>query len=220
MAAMSRDPEQRPARRRGRPPGPTVDREERRLVLLEGAERAIRRIGADASMDDIASEAGITKPILYDHFGDKAGLAAALADRVAEGIRVRLSEVFKREDDPRTLTHDGIASFLEFIETEPELYQFLVQGKLVSSASAVPQRRLISRLGTAIGGSLRSHLEDTGGDVSLAEPLSFAIIGSIVVAAEWWVASRGIDAAALADLLTALVWDGVGTVTLPPGATP
>ena len=220
MTAMSRDPEQRPARRRGRPPGPTVDREQRRLVLLEGAERAIRRIGADASMDDIASEAGITKPILYDHFGDKAGLAAALADRVAEGIRVRLAEVFKREDDPRTLTHDGISSFLEFIQTEPELYQFLVQGMLLSSGSSIPQRRLISRLGTEIGASLMHHLEETGGDVALAEPLSFAIIGSIVVAAEWWVAARRIDAAAMADLLTALVWDGVGTVTVPPTVRP
>ncbi len=220
MAAMSRDPEQRPTRRRGRPPGPTVDREQRRVVLLEGAERAIRRIGADASMDDIASEAGITKPILYDHFGDKAGLAAALADRVAEGIRVRLAEVFTREADPRTLTHDGIASFLEFIQTEPELYQFLVQGMLLSSGSSVPQRRLISRLGTEIGESLRRHLEQTGGDMALAEPLSFAIIGSIVVAAEWWVASRTIDAASLADVLTALVWDGVGAATVPPAASP
>jgi hypothetical protein len=91
---------------------------------------------------------------------------------------------------------------------------------LLSSGSSIPQRRLINRLGTEIASSLTRHLEETGGDVALAEPLSFAIIGSIVVAAEWWVAARRIDAAALADLLTALVWDGVGTVTLPPGATP
>ena len=58
-----------------------LDPEARRAELADAAIRAIRAIGADASMADIAAEAGISKPVLYHHFGDKAGLAAAIADR-------------------------------------------------------------------------------------------------------------------------------------------
>src|SRR4029450_7094161 len=76
-------PERTTAHRPGRPRGPRRDPDERRAELLDAAERAIRRIGPRASMDELAAEAGITKPILYSHFGDKAGLVTALAERVA-----------------------------------------------------------------------------------------------------------------------------------------
>src|SRR5512135_2304476 len=53
----------------------------RRRQLLAAADRVVRRRGPDASMDEIAAEAGVTKPILYRHFGDKDGLYAALTER-------------------------------------------------------------------------------------------------------------------------------------------
>ncbi|MCB1004958.1 MAG: helix-turn-helix transcriptional regulator [Acidimicrobiales bacterium] len=51
---------------------PRTDPDARRAELADAAVRAIRTVGADASMADIAAEAGITKPVLYHHFGDKA----------------------------------------------------------------------------------------------------------------------------------------------------
>src|SRR6185503_13694774 len=53
----------------------------RRAQLLDAADRAIQRDGPDVSMAAIAAEAGVTKPIVYRHFGDKAGLYRALAER-------------------------------------------------------------------------------------------------------------------------------------------
>ena len=53
----------------------------RRRQLLAAADRVIRRRGPDASMDEIAAEAGVAKPILYRHFGNKDGLYAALVER-------------------------------------------------------------------------------------------------------------------------------------------
>jgi AcrR family transcriptional regulator len=58
--------------------------ERRRRELLEAADRVVLRDGPGASMNAIAAEAGITKPILYRHFGDKGGLYAALAKRRAD----------------------------------------------------------------------------------------------------------------------------------------
>ncbi|MGH3547151.1 MAG: TetR/AcrR family transcriptional regulator [Pseudonocardiaceae bacterium] len=49
-------------------------REQRRAALVQAAMRAIRQHGPDVAMDDIATEAGVSKPILYRHFLDKGGL--------------------------------------------------------------------------------------------------------------------------------------------------
>ncbi|MBC7679270.1 MAG: TetR/AcrR family transcriptional regulator, partial [Pseudorhodobacter sp.] len=57
------------------------DRDARREALLAAADAVVQRDGASASMASIAAEAGITKPILYRHFGDKGGLYAALTER-------------------------------------------------------------------------------------------------------------------------------------------
>jgi AcrR family transcriptional regulator len=60
--------------------------EDRRKELLEAADRVVLRDGPGASMNAIAAEAGITKPILYRHFGDKDGLYRALAARHTDAL--------------------------------------------------------------------------------------------------------------------------------------
>ena len=69
---------------------PLLGREARREALLDAADRIVQRDGPAASMATIAAEAGITKPILYRHFGDKNGLYAALTDRHTERLLVAL----------------------------------------------------------------------------------------------------------------------------------
>src|SRR5829696_7177737 len=100
----------------GRPRGPRRSRDERRAELLDAAERAIRRIGPQASMDELAAEAGITKPILYSHFGDKAGLARALAERVAAELNVSISASLSRIRDPSAMVAETIDAFCTFIQ--------------------------------------------------------------------------------------------------------
>src|SRR5437763_847242 len=65
-------------------------RDARRAQLLDAAERVVEHRGSDASMAQIAAEAGITKPILYRHFGDKADLYRALAERLTGELLVEL----------------------------------------------------------------------------------------------------------------------------------
>ena len=65
-------------------------RERRRGELLDVADEVMQRDGPHVSMDDIASEAGITKPVLYRHFGDKDGLFQALTERYVAELKVAL----------------------------------------------------------------------------------------------------------------------------------
>jgi AcrR family transcriptional regulator len=205
----SRKTSSRPTRptRPGRPRGPRRDRDERRVELLDAAERAIRRIGPKASMDEIAAEAGITKPILYSHFGDKAGLVQALAARVAGQLNRAVSEALTRSGEPRQVVASTIEAFCTFIEREPELYLFLVQSAKHEADRAGP--RLMSDIASQIAVSLGSGLRRAGADSGAAEPWAFAIVGMTFASAGWWLERRSMSKRDLVGYLTQLLWSGL-----------
>src|SRR5258708_2336283 len=112
-------------RRVGRPPGPRRDPAERREDLLDAAARAIRARGPDVSMADLAAEAGVTRPILYDHFGDRAGVASALAARYTSELEAAVAAAFARATPLRDAVMEGIEVFCRFVDKEPEVYRFI-----------------------------------------------------------------------------------------------
>ena len=72
-------------RRPGRPPGKGAEPGARRAEYLEAAMDAIRAVGPTATMTEIAERAGMSKPVLYDHFGDRLGLTVAVASSLIIG---------------------------------------------------------------------------------------------------------------------------------------
>lgn len=193
--------------RPGRPRGPRRDRDERRIELLDAAERAIRRIGPQASMDDIATEAGVTKPILYSHFGDKAGLVSALAARVAARVNRTVTEALSRSDEPSVVVSSTIEAFCAFIEDEPQLYRFLVQS--AKHGSDVSGPRLMSDIASQIAVVLGGALRRVGADSGAAEPWAAAIVGMAFGGASWWVERRSMSRHDLVSYLSQLLWSGL-----------
>src|SRR6266542_4327446 len=71
----------------------------RRLELLEAAIEVIRREGPTASMDEIAAQAGITKPIVYRYFGDRAGVYQAVAEQYCADLTSRFQSAVATSRD-------------------------------------------------------------------------------------------------------------------------
>lgn len=197
-----------PARRIGRPRGPHRSRDERRAELLDAAVRGIRRIGPHASMDELAAEAGITKPILYSHFGDKMGLANALAERVTAELDEAISTALQQVQHPRQGISSTIGTFCSFIETEQELYRFLAE-TAKREKDGRGKARLIAHFAKRIAVPLRSALERVDGDPRAAEPWSFAIVGMTLAGSEWWLETRTMSRDDLVGYLTQLLWTGL-----------
>ncbi len=200
-------------RKVGRPPGPRPDEAERRTQLLDAAARAIKRLGAGASMADIAAEADLTKPILYAHFGDKAGLATALSERFAADLVPEVLGAFQKDLPATDMVREAIDTFIGWVEREPELYRFLVRGVAGGATSFVDQN-LVAALGTQLAQILRTGLRDADADSGPAEVWSFSILAAVFAGAEWWLERKTMSRADLVDYLTTLVWTGASQAAL------
>lgn len=192
MAAGTRPP--------GRPRGAGRDPQARRAALLEAAEAAIRHHGPDVSMEQIAERAEVSKATLYDNFDGKAGLTELLLERYGS----RLLGTFAASlDQPRTaqeVVHGGIATFVRFIETDPEIYRFVVRH---ADGDA-----LLEEIAAPIAALVRSVLEGQGDDASGADALAHATLGAIFTATDWWSRRRTPRRGEFVDQLAAFVWAG------------
>jgi AcrR family transcriptional regulator len=179
----------------------------RRAELLDATDRMIRGARPDASMTAIAAEAGVTKPILYRHFGGKDGLYAALAERYTTPLLAAVRAAMGGSTDPGGGVRATIDAYLAFIEDDPQVYRFLMQyaGRAEpGDRSAVPAT--IRRLGEEVGAVLR---EQRGISVATAEALGHGIVGMVHVAGDWWLADGRMSRAQLADRLARLLLGGL-----------
>ncbi len=188
-------------------------RAKRRAELLDAAIVAIRRDGEGASMEAIAAEAGVTKPIIYKHFGDRSGLSAAIGERFSADLVGAIEGALAHTElEPQQLLRSTIDTYLRFIEQEPQLYRFLVANLRVPAASNDPVG-IIGAVGQRVALVLGEVLRSNGRDSGAAEPWAYGIVGMVHLAGDWWVERRTIPRETLADYLTVLLYEGLGNVS-------
>jgi AcrR family transcriptional regulator len=193
----------------------TARRAARRVELLDAAVRAIRRDGPMVSMDVIAAEAGVTKPIVYRHFGDRVGLASALAEQFGAALVAELDEALTQDLPPEQLLRATIDTYLAFVERDPQLYSFLV-GRLGAPVGTDVASGLIGQVGSRVALVLGEQLRNLGIDSGPSEPWAFGIVGMVHLAGDWWLERRTVTRARLVDDITALLWNGLGGLVPTP----
>ncbi|POX36202.1 TetR/AcrR family transcriptional regulator [Streptomyces sp. Ru73] len=198
--------------------------ERRRRELLEAADRVVLRDGPEASMNAIAAEAGITKPILYRHFGDKGGLYRALAvrhtDALLAGLRAALDSPVPRRDRVEAT----LDTYLAAIEARPQVYRFLMhpsdQGQTTDDRGFDVGRHaapLLRRLGEELAQVIaeRVDLGPAGGE--LARVWGHGIVGMMHAAGDWWLREQPCSRAQLVQHLADLLWGRLAAAGDRPG---
>lgn len=188
----------------------TVER--RRQELLEAADRVVLREGPSASMNAIAAEAGITKPILYRHFGDKGGLYRALAARHTDALLKSLRQALDAPASRRDQVEATLHTYLATIEAHPQVYRFLMhpaentadgdQGFDVGQYTAP----LLRRLGEELATFVEERLDLGPGSEELARVWGHGIVGMMHAAGDWWLRERPCSREQLVRHLADLLW--------------
>ena len=214
-----------PTRRSSKRKAPNAEmlarRAERRQQLLEVADRVIRREGPSASINQIAAEAGIAKPVLYRHFGDKGGLYQALAESYVRQLMDALREALATETDPPERLATTIDTYLRFVEENPEVYRFLMHRAVEEQPEAQAtvadfMRQVANEIAVVLGDVLKQAGLDSGGAV----PWAHGLVGMVELAGDWWLRNRAMSRARLTAYLTDLVWKGFRGIAVEEMASP
>ncbi|MEV7041258.1 TetR/AcrR family transcriptional regulator [Amycolatopsis sp. NPDC051061] len=189
----------------------------RRKEFVEAALRALDTHGPDLGMEDVAAEAGVTKPVLYRHFDDKADLYVALGQRGTEILFERLIPAINAELAPVPRIRMALDAFFTVIEEHPNLYRLLAHGrpeKPVSSDVVAEDKELIATALTALlGDYMRMFTMDSGA----AEPWAHGIVGMVQNTGEWWLDRRSMSRDSVVEYLTQIIWAAIDGLTRQNG---
>lgn len=189
----------------------------RRKEFVEAALRALDTHGPDLGMEDVAAEAGVTKPVLYRHFDDKADLYVALGQRGTEILFERLIPAINAELAPVPRIRMALDAFFTVIEEHPNLYRLLAHGrpeKPVSSDVVAEDKELIA---TALTALLGDYMRMFNMDSGAAEPWAHGIVGMVQNTGEWWLDRRSMGRDAVVEYLTQIIWAAIDGLTRQNG---
>jgi AcrR family transcriptional regulator len=178
-------------------------REGRRAELVAASVAAIDRHGPEASIADIAAEAGVSKPVLYRYFADKAELHAAVGQWGAQEVVDRILPALLDDVPVRTRVERGVAAYLATIEEHPQVFLLLVRQRPEGGDPlADGKARIAALFARVVGDTLRQ----LGVDAAGAEPWAHGLVGLGLATGEWWLERQTMSRAAVARYLTEFVW--------------
>ncbi|MGP4057657.1 TetR/AcrR family transcriptional regulator [Mycobacterium sp. 4D054] len=181
---------------------------ERRNELVDGTLEAIRRLGSNVSMDEIAAEIGVSKTVLYRYFVDKNDLTTAVMMRFAQTTLIpNMAAALSSSLDGYDLTREIIRVYVQTVAAEPEPYRFVMANNSASKSKAVADsEQIIARM---LAVMLRRRMVTAGMDTGGAEPWAFHIVGGVQLATHSWMSNPRMTAEELIDYLTMLSWSAL-----------
>jgi AcrR family transcriptional regulator len=186
-----------------------LPRPARRLQLLGAARDVFVAQGYHAAaMDEIAERAGVSKPVLYQHFPGKLELYLALLDESAEQLVGTMSDALSSTTDNRERVPATFKAFYDFVAGTGEAFRLVFESDL-SNEPAVRQRldKTMYDCADMVSQFIR---EDAGVSDAEAHLLGVALVGMAQVTARYWLSTdQAIPKDAAEQLIAKLAWRGI-----------
>ena len=186
----------------------------RRKQLLAAAEQVFVAQGYHAAaMDDIAERAGVSKPMLHQHFPGKLELYLALLDTHCDALVDRVTRAMATSHDNKERVRGAMQAYFDFVDEESEAFRLVFESDLRNDP-AVRERMDRVEQGS-IAAITDTIMADTGVSLARAELLAAGLVGAAVTAARFWLAGgRQVDKPEAEQLLATLAWRGIASFPL------
>jgi len=189
--------------------GTRLSRPARRLQLLGAARDIFVAQGYHAAaMDEIAERAGVSKPVLYQHFPGKLDLYLALLDESADQLVKTMSDALSSTTENRERVPATFKAFYDFVAGTGEAFRLVFESDLSNEpAVRVRLERAMSDCADMVSQFIR---EDAGVSDAEAHLLGMALVGMAQVSARYWLsANQEIPKSAAEQLIARLAWRGI-----------
>jgi AcrR family transcriptional regulator len=183
---------------------------ERQILAVAHAQFATRGFGA-VTMDDVAAEVGVTKPLLYNYFGNKERLYLACLEQAGGALTERLTAATAQAGSPGDALRGGLRAFFAFVEEHRDGWRLLYDETLPASGQVAEH---VAEQREALAGLVATLIERlvdpaTAAPGPAAEGLAHALLGAAEALARWWLEQDELSAATTAELLIAALEPGV-----------
>jgi AcrR family transcriptional regulator len=180
---------------------------ERRQQLLDVGRRLFAERGFEGtSIEEVAAKAGVSKPVVYEHFGGKEGLYAVVVDREVDRLLTMATELLVEADHSRVKFETAAVSLLRYIEDNADGFRILVRD---SSPGAGTFGTLLSDIATQVEYIMADFLKSRGRDPKLAPMYSQMMVGMVAFTGQWWLDARKPKLEQVAAHMIDLAWNGL-----------
>ena len=191
----------------------SAHRAQRREEFVAAALRVLAAQGPDLPMDAVAAEAGVTKPVLYRYFADKAALVEALGEYSSALLLERILPAIGGDGPAMARVRDGVEAYFGVIDEHPNLYWLVARRDGIEPGQSQPavnqdKESIANALTAVIGDYLRLAELDSGA----AEPWAYGVTGLVQSTGEWWLRRRSMSRTHVVGYCTQLIWaalDGI-----------
>ena len=182
---------------------------ERRQQLVEVGRRIFAEYGYDAAtVEEIASAAGVSKPVIYKHFGGKEGLYQVIVDRETTTLNSILEEQIRPDLHPREALEGTIVGLLDYIQVNPDGFGLMVhQSPDVLAGSQFST--IMSDMGEHLTRLLGAYFEQLGFNVDTAPLYGQMLAGMVGTMGQSWSKEKETTKEVLAAHLVNLMWNGL-----------
>jgi AcrR family transcriptional regulator len=188
---------------------------ERREQLIEIGRTLFAERGFDAtSVEEIATKAGVSKPVVYEHFGGKEGLYAVVVDREMAKLLSMVTSGLTGEH-ARELLEQAAFALLDYIESSTDGFRILVRDSPVAQSTGT-FASLISDIATQVEDILGQEFTQRGFDAGLAPLYAQALVGMVALTGQWWLDARRPRKAEVVAHLVSLSWNGLSGLEPAP----
>jgi AcrR family transcriptional regulator len=192
-----------------KPRGGRLPRRERRVQLLDSALEVFVAQGYHAAaMDDIAERAGVSKPVLYQHFPGKLELYLALLDSACDEVIDNCRAALAATHDNKTRVAAAMAAFYSYVAGERAAFRLVFESDLTSEPAV---REHVERVTSECAAMIADVIhDDTGLPAEQSRLLAVSLVGMAQVSARFWVSeASGITQEQAVELVTGLAWRGI-----------
>jgi len=199
------------------PPRSRLPRAEREQQVLDIAHARFAAHGyAAVTMEDVAADAGVTKPLLYAYFGNKERLYLACMEPAGDAMVATVTAAVGAAGDPADALRRGLRAFFAFVDEDRDAWRVLFDETLPAGgeiAARVAEYR--ERMLGFIAQTLVTRLPEARRSRYAVEieAISTALLGAAEALGRWWLRTGAIPAAEAAELLIATVEPGLAART-------